>query len=579
MTHIYDNLQNLFTRIFMLVVVPFALAGCATPVAPSGGPPDRTGPIVINTTPSPGTVNFDGSEVRFEFNEYVDRNSARQNVSIEPNLDIEFDVRFRRRTVIVEFIDPLPENTTIVVQLGTDVTDTHRNKMAAAYTLPLSTGPVLDDGTVKARLRHAERGSVEQGERVFLYRSPSNLLEPARYVAQSDTAGNIKFTHLREGTYTALWVDDVNRDRVWNRDRERAIPFHTEEFTVLQGEERDLGTLYIQRPDTVSPRVNGVGLLSKKRLRLRLSEEVHWDENAFLTVVDSLGNDFTKAWPLYRDRSDRQVMFAQTEQPLPEENRFTLKSEGISDRAGNRLRTYEDPFAGSAEPDTTFLRYISDNSRLGLFPDQPVEVRYSKFIASRVITDSLLVFEGDSMIEDWEHLEVKRNILKIHPDETWRSGTRYQFRVWDPDLQDHISLEPDIWQRNQLGSIEFNIADETGKENRLILWDENRRIEIDTTFTGSLEVEDLPPLQYHAIVFRDLNESGRWDYGSVDPYEAPEPYFLRRNIPVREGFTSEVSVVFVPDQRDTEIPDFPGEEEEETETIESENGNEETENG
>lgn len=565
----------------MLVVVPFSLAGCATPVAPTGGPPDRTGPIVIGTTPSPGTVNFDDSEVRFEFNEYVDRNSVRQNVSIEPSLDLEFDVRFRRRTVIVEFTDPLPENTTIVVMLGTDVTDTHRNKMASSYSLPISTGPVLDDGTVTARLRHAEQGSVEQGERVFLYRSPADLTERARYVAQSDTAGNVKFSHLTEGTYTALWVDDVNRDRTWNRDRERAIPFHSEEFTVLQGEERDLGTLFIQRPDTVAPRINGVGLLSEKRLRLRLSEEVQWDEDSFLTVVDSLGGDFTTAWPLYRDRDDRQVIFAQTEESMPEDQRFTLNAEGIRDRAGNRLGRYEDPFSGSAEPDTTFLRFITDNSNLGLFPDQPVEVRYSKFIDDRAIVDSLLVFEGDNMIEDWEHVEIKRNILKIHPDETWRSGTRYQFRVWDPDLMDHITLEPEIWQRNQMGSIEFNVTDGTGKENRLRLWDENRRIEIDTTFTEMIEIEDLPPLQYHAVVFRDLNESGRWDYGSVDPYVSPEPYFLRRNIPVREGFTSEVEVIFVPDQREPEVPAFPGEEEveDEMETIDIENGNEETENG
>ena len=564
----------------MLVVVPFSLAGCATPVAPTGGPPDRTGPVVIATTPEPGTVNFDDSEVRIEFDKYVDRNSVRQNVSIEPNIDIELDVSFRRRTVIVEFVDPLPENTTIVVQLGTDVTDTNRNKMASSFSLPLSTGPVLDEGVVKARLRHAERGSVEQGERVFLYRTPADLTEPARYVAQTDTAGIVQFSHLREGTYTALWVDDVNRDRIWDPERERAIPFHSEQFTVLQDQEVDLGTLYIVRPDTVAPRINGVGLLSEKRLRLRLSEEIRWDEDSFFTLQDSLGQDFTVAYPLYRDRSDRQVLFAQTEDSLPEDQEFTITAEGIADHSGNPLRKYEEPFAGSAEPDTTFLRYISDNSNLGLFTDQPLEVRYSKFIDDTVVIDSLLVFEGDRMIEGWENVEVKRNILKIHPEGTWSSGARYQFRVWDPDLMDHISREPDIWQRNQLGNIEFNVTDGSGLENRLKLWDENLRIEIDTTFTEMIEISDLPPLQYHAVVYRDLNESGMWDYGSVDPYQAPEPYFLRRNIPVREGFTSEVEVIFVPDQREIEIPPFPGEEEEDDlDTIDIENENEEIENG
>ena len=564
LTDIYAILPNLFYRIFMLVFVPLMLFSCATPVAPTGGPPDTTGPFIISSEPRTGTTNFDGDEVRVEFNEFVDRNSVRQNVSIEPNLDIDFEISFRRKTVRVQFTDPLPENTTIVVQFGADITDTRRNKMDSPFDLALSTGPVLDEGSVIARLRDAERGSVESGERVFLYRAPADFSKPANYVAQSDTSGNVSFAYLSEGEYTAVWVDDINRDRTWNPERERAIPFHSETIEVKQEEEYNLGTLYIHRPDTVAPRINGVGLLSERRLRLRMSEEVKWGETATFTLVDSLEQDFTTAYPLYRDRSDRQILFAQTDDPLPEDMDFTIKADGFTDKAGNRLRTDVSSFSGSAEPDTTFLRYISDNSSIGLFPDEPLIVNYSKFIDDSAIRDSLIVFEGDRQVDEWEFIEIERNRLKIFPDENWSSGIRYQFRVWDPDLMDHQRIEPDIWQRNQLGGIELNIPDDE-IENTLRIWDDDLRVEIDTTFTGSIEITNLPPISLHAIVYRDLNESGKWDAGSVDPYKAPEPYFLRRNIPVREGFTSEVRVDFAPLQTTgAEIPEFPDEDEDET---------------
>ncbi len=523
------------------------LGSCATPVAPSGGPPDREPPVVTGTTPANETTNFDGNEVRFQFDKFVDRNSARQNISIEPNLGLDFEVDFSRRTVIVKFLDPLPENTTIIVQLGTDITDTRNNNMSSSYELAFSTGPEIDDGNVIATLRDPDEGSVNEGERVFLYQSPVDFSEPANYVAQSDTSGEINFSYLREGMYSAIWVDDVNRNRIWDRDREFAQPFHQEEFEVVKGEEVDLGTIFIQRPDTVSPNINGVGLLSETRLRLRLSEPVEWQDNASITIQDSLGEDYSTAFPLYTDIEDPQVVYAQALDPLDEEQRFSVIPQGFTDRAGNPLRSNVDPFSGSAEPDTAALRLIEDNLADGIFNDESVEITFSRFIDDDSITDSLLVFEGDQMIEDWEFVDVERNILSINPDIIWQSGVSYEFRVWDPYVRDYATFRPDIWQPNQLGAIEFTAADGLPEgENRLRLYDDNRKVDIDTVFTDSLEIDRLPPLSYTARVYRDVNGDGRWNSGSVDPFEAPEPYFMQRDIPVREGFTSEISVEFIP---------------------------------
>jgi uncharacterized protein (DUF2141 family) len=528
---------------------------CATPIGPTGGEPDRTGPVVIETYPRNGTTNFDGDRVRFTFDKFIDRNSVRQNISIEPDLGIGFEISFGRRTVTVNFDEDLPENTTIVVKVGVDVTDTNRNKMAGSFDLALSTGDVLDDGEVVARLLQAETGARESGRRVFLYREPVDFSKRANYVAQTDTSGTAKFGYLSEGRYRAIWVNDVNRNRIWDKERERAQPFRDESFELGRGERVDLGTLFYTIPDTTSPRINGVGLLSKKRLRLRISEPVNWGPDAFISVTDTLGNEITKAWPLYTAESDPNVFFAQADIPLSESETFTLVPDGFSDAAGNPLKIDFLPFMGSAEPDTTGLRTISHNSGSGLFPDEPLEIKYSKFIDDNIVVDSLLVFEGDQMFTEWPKLEVDKHILRIGPsNETWESGLRYEFRVWNPWESERERINPEIWQRNQLGSIEVDIENGDPEITKVLkLSDRDGSIVIDTTFTESIEIENLPPLEYKIIVFEDVNGNGRWDAGSVDPFEKPEPYALRRSIPVREGFTSEVTLEFPRRAEITEI--------------------------
>src|SRR6056297_3781602 len=181
------DLNHLRPVLSLSVLFCLLLGSCATPVGPSGGPPDRTPPEIINTVPEVGTTNFKGDEVRFEFSEFPDRNSVRQNVTIEPNMGIQYDVGFSRKTAIVEFSTDLPENTTILVKLGSDVADTRRNTLGSSFDLAFSTGPVIDDGRITARLRDAERGSVDAGERVFLFREPIDYTAQANYVAQSDT--------------------------------------------------------------------------------------------------------------------------------------------------------------------------------------------------------------------------------------------------------------------------------------------------------------------------------------------------------------------------------------------------------
>lgn len=518
-------------------------------MGPSGGEPDRTGPVIIGTSPQNGTTNFEGDEISFEFDEFIDRNSFRRNVSIEPDLAIELDYNFRRKTATVKFQDKLPENTTVVLKVGVDVADARRNKMGESFDLAISTGEELDSGEVTAKVLDAHTGRGESGKRVFLYREPVDFSERAMYVAQSDTGGIISFGYLSEGMYRAIWVDDLNRNRIWDPERETAQPFSEEEFRVEQDQTIDLGSLYYLVPDTTAPVIDGVGLLSERRLRIRMSESVNWEEGSYFNVTDTLGNEFTRAYPLYLSDTDPSVLFAQSENALPEDSVFTLQPAGFADEAGNTLGVRFEPFVGSSEPDTTALRTVFHNSGSGLFPDEALEISYTRFIDDDSVLDSLLVFEGDQMYSDWPAAETDRHILRISPkNDVWESGLRYEFRVWNPWELEREQINPEFWQRNQLGGIELVIENARTEESRLHIQirDTENSIRVDSVFTGNgpILIDNLPPLSYTVTLFEDLNADGNWSPGTITPFEAPEPYVVRRNIPVREGFTSEVAIEF-----------------------------------
>ncbi len=531
--------------LFVPIIIIAAFLSCATPVPPTGGPPDTTAPVVESTEPENETVNFDGRELRITFSKFINRGSLLNAIEIEPDLAITYEVRWRRKTAIIEFDRDLPENTTVIVKIGTDLQDMNNNELTSQFNFAISTGPEIDDGQAVASVRRSSDGEVDSGFRVFLYREPFDLSARANYVAQTDTSGRVQFGYLSEDTYMAIWVDDGNRNRIWDRGREAAQPFHDSTFTMEKGGEIDLGTIYVDSPDTTNPQLEGVGLLTENMLRLRFNEEVFWDDNSAIHINDTLGNRYTQAWPLYVLPDDPLILMAESVESLPEDETFSMEFDGLYDETGNSAEINVDSFVGSAQPDTIGLKIIGDNIIPGLFPDEPLIIGYNKLIDDTDVVDSLRVVEGDRMVQEWPETEVERHRLIIYPEEVWESGINYQFLIWNPHSEELRPLEPNIWQRNQLGAIEFVIADTSSTdEHFLTLYDDEGKIRIDTTFVQSLEIDELPPLSYTAIVFRDENGSGRWDRGSIIPFEAPEPYFVRIGVPVREGFTSELEIVF-----------------------------------
>ncbi len=518
---------------------------CATPTSPSGGPADQEGPRIVNTRPATGTTNFEGRSITLEFSEFVNRSSITGAIVIEPDIGISYSLDWGRKSVTIKFDESLPDLTTLIVTIGTNLRDMNGNKLASPQKIAVSTGPEIDEGKLRGRIIDAATGEGTEGQRVLLYRSPVDLTQKANYVAETDTGGTFQFSYLRQGEYKAFWVDDRNRNKIWDRERERAQPFGREFITLEKSGSDTLQTLFVARTDTSQPDLQGLGLFSSRRMRIRFSESIQLTDSTTLAVTDTLGNAYAEAYPLYVSPAEPFVLFAQSSQNLLPENSYLLQARNISDLSDNVRDSMRFQFSGSAQEDTTQQRIISLKNSSGIFPTEAVSALYAKPIAESSVTDSLKVVAGTELVEQWPQTRIVNNELQVHPREEWKRGLEYEVRFWNPRKSGYKNVSPLVWHPGNLGAVFVQYADTTDtRTHRLMLRHNKRGLVADTAFTGSIELTALPPLQYRLIMYHDANGNGRWDTGSVDPFEAPEPYYIRRSIPIREGFTSDLTVSY-----------------------------------
>jgi hypothetical protein len=525
-----------------LIALALMMAACATPTQPTGGEPDRTGPVVLGTVPETGTINFADDQIRFNFDKYISRVTFQRAFSIEPDVGIAYNVRWRGRSAIVRFESDLPDSTTLIFRLATDLADANNNRLRQPFTLALSTGPAIDEGEITGRLLNLETGRPWTDGIVLLYRHPYDYGERADYAVQPDTGGHVRFNYLREGTYNAFWVDDRNRNKRWDRTTEAARPFPVASVEVTDELAARLDTAYISLPDTTAPQLQGIGLLSAVRMRLRFSEDVTFGRGAAVTVLDSAGNTVHQALPLYAEAAQPNVLLARMPAPVDEQAGYRVVTEGVTDLAGNPAAASDVTFTGSAAADTTAQRIIRNESEGGLYPSEPVVIRYADMITGTAIADSLIIIEDETTHAGWDSVSTDGNLLYIHPKPNWREGSRYQVRAWSPQRQDRVSYDLKVWHPSVLGDLEVTVPGDTAGYWHYRLINKEGRDVKRGHMQGSVLLEGLPEGDYTLQAFSDPDRTGRYDYGSVDPYRAPAPVYVNRQVKIRNRMTTELAV-------------------------------------
>ncbi len=263
----------------LLVASLIAAVGCASQRPPEGGPPDTEPPFIVSTMPENGTVNFRGQEVTLEFSEYVQRQSFQEAVHISPLLEKPPNYEWSGRSVTIIFPEPLLDERTYVITVGTKVQDLRaRNAMKETMHLAFSTWDSLDNGSFSGTVF----GDPPSGVSIFAYLlSPgrSDTLNPAEdrpdYAVQSADDGGFHFYNVAPGLYRVFAVRDKSNDMLYNAEVEEiGIPGHdmlVEDSLSLSPSLR----FYMHAEDTTRPSIQRVEALNERLVRVKFNETVY----------------------------------------------------------------------------------------------------------------------------------------------------------------------------------------------------------------------------------------------------------------------------------------------------------------
>jgi hypothetical protein len=542
------NYLSGLTKVY-LVLLLFFLHSCATPLAPTGGPTDKEGPSIIRTVPKNLQTGVNSQRVEIEFSEYVNRNSLLSNLQIEPDIGIDYQLTWKKKTLFIDFDSPLPDSTTLLITLGNKVADTRNNAMGASEVIAFSTGDQIDTGGLIGKVLNAETGKGLEGREVFLFSYPYEVQQKALYRAETDTGGTFRFNYIRETEYSVVHFDDRNRNKIWDSSLESAHAFNARSVTIRNEVTDTLAAVYVMESDTVGPEVLGVGLLSSSRLRIRVSEALANEFTGQITLEAGFDENEFSATPLYISPADPSIVFAQSSKPLLQDSTYVLRVNGFEDLFGNAMEPFTQDLIGSGAADTTIQRFIGVRPKGVLGMRDSVELQYAAPIRNAAIIDSLRIIEGVVERESWSKGVVTSNRLVLYPDEEWLDGVDYQFLAWNPRTQRRVLAPFTISGPSNWGAIELvdmiNPNDSVSFEPVTFeLYGQQGRLLKRGQFVERIQLDSLSASTYSLRLYSDTNANGRWDAGSWLPYSKPESLIIRRSVTIRPGFSSTIRFSF-----------------------------------
>ena len=526
-----DHRKHIYNVIVALVFLLLG-GGCATVVAPSGGPEDKAGPALLYIWPDSETTNFDAQKIVFGFDEYLKQGAYASEVFISPIPESPPEVTVNKQELTVKFTSRLLDNTTYVVTIGTGIKDNNAgNKRKEPIVYAFSTGDYLDSLSFNGNVQNAWSGQGEKDFSVLLFpadsiRNDSFFKVQPAYVAKTDEYGFFRFDFLHEGRYRMLAVKDEDGDYQFSQQKEK-IAIYDKGILELDTTKIKVITLKAFYLDEEPLRVASARWANSNTLVLSFKESVkHLRSDSLLGfyLSDSSGNitgeSFAHQLP---EGADNQILLSISKQQCP----FILKTKNLRDTLENQLDTIIR--IDSLLSERKYRDRLIVSSRY-----DPFEGRISISTLWPVALDSS---EGISLL-DTAGKELKVSVTKtlyqlyLKPEETPDYTITYKLLIdvptvlgseARPDSMGPINvkfLDPD-----QFCSINGKI--ETADSiTEWILYLRNDKGSIIQQQTGSsFDFSYLPAGKYTFWLIDDKDRNGYWTPGDIASGRLPEPIY------------------------------------------------------
>lgn len=531
-----------FFKNYSIAVILLFITGCANMQPPDGGEVDRIPPEVVDVTPANGTTLFKGQEIELKFSEYVDKRTFKDAVFISPALEKGFEVEWSGKTATIIFNEELKPDVTYNITIGTSVIDINNsNNMAKAYSYAISTGDVLDKGTIQGRIYDKDPNKVF----VFAYSlgnpEDSLLKRKPDYVTQVGPSGEYILSGLAQGDYRLFAVGNSFGDLIYNLNTDR-IGILNRDVKLAQNDTAK-GSLDFQltKLDTIPPVLQKAVMTDQNHLLLSFNEDVKATSLIPLNIqlADTSGMiQLTPKYVYQTSGKTKDIALAVTGNVDPVKG-LRIRLSGVRDIAGNESEMLESEVPISDKKDTTpvSISQITPADLNNVQIDSP-EITFILDDGTdlSLISQALQVTDTSKKGVKFEVTKLDDASFKVKINQRLSSGYNYLVKTNLKDLVDAagnwrdtvITTKFTVYNSVNFTGLSGNIKGVTG--NFLVVLEDpdntSKRYTTPLNINGDFEFTEVIPGKYKLWIFDDRKGNKEYYHGSLNPYEHSARFFV-----------------------------------------------------
>ncbi|MBK9338992.1 MAG: Ig-like domain-containing protein [Lewinellaceae bacterium] len=546
-----------------LVLAVLALAACARPVAPEGGPKDTTPPgVVVDKSTPNNTTRFAARTFQLTFDEWVTLQEVGSQVLVSPPLAKRPEVTLKGHTVHFKLDkeEVLRPNTTYTVNFGAAVKDLHEGNPAQDLRFVFSTGDFIDSLSVTGIVVDAFSGEPVENISVLLYDNMEDSVvrkERPYYFSRTDKSGQFSIQNVRAGIFRCVAIEDADQNLKWT-EAER-IGFLDSALVVGDSlRSTPAFRLFSPKPAMrlLAPNAGQYGLIrlgftrSPDSIALRPElPGLRWlreqEQDTLLVWYD---HPDSTAWKLYAGQDTISVR-ALSRSAFLQQNRLFFGDERVAKTGDGKSRGRLSP-----APELPVARVLPPPRTINVRPGKPVRIPFSAPV-TRVDTSLCLLLADSVVVRAFALTADSSSPRVLGLDLDWQSERRYTLTLLPGALTDFWGIpNADTLRRffvtpseKQVGTLRLTIENlQPGTPCILRLMNgntaEEERFFTPETATALFVFSSLAPLAYSVQLVVDTNGNRRWDTGDYFARQQPERVFLKKLDPLRANWEVEVSM-------------------------------------
>jgi hypothetical protein len=259
---------------FLLIIITLFFAagtgaGCANPIAPSGGPKDTLPPALVDVEPKDSMLQFAEKRITFSFDEFVQLDNWRDHLIISPLYKHDPEISSKLRTVTIKIRDTLEPNTTYTYNFGDAIKDINEGNIAKNFTYVFSTGKYLDSLELSGNVIMAQTGKADSTLIVMLHRNGADSAlkkEKPRYFTRLDNKGHFVFRHLPPGIFYLYALKDEGGQKQYT-SQAQYLAFADKPVIIGKNNPPDTLYAYLEKDTSKTPAFKPAAKPDKEKVK------------------------------------------------------------------------------------------------------------------------------------------------------------------------------------------------------------------------------------------------------------------------------------------------------------------------